>query len=44
MKKENTNNTVETFEGIRKDNARKIFGILMIVLILDFIYDIAATS
>ena len=33
-------NTIEKFEGLRKDNSRKIFGILLLVLIADFIYDL----
>ena len=36
----NTNNsimsyTIEPFDGIRKNNARKIFGILLIIIIID---------
>ena len=27
---------IETFDGIRKDNARLIFGILLIIIIIDF--------
>lgn len=32
----NVNNYIETFEGIRKDKSRKIFGILLILIIIDF--------
>ena len=31
----NVNNYIETFEGIRKDKSRKIFGILLILIIID---------
>jgi hypothetical protein len=27
---------IEPFDGIRKNNARKIFGILLIIIIVDF--------
>ena len=27
---------IENFDGIRKDNARLIFGILLIIIIVDF--------
>ena len=27
---------IETFDGIRKDNARVIFGILLIIIVVDF--------
>lgn len=40
---ENNNNlkdfstlVIENFDGIRKDNARLIFGILLIIIIVDF--------
>lgn len=29
----------EGFEGIRKDNSRIIFGLLLSFIIIDFIYD-----
>ena len=32
------NNLEEGFEGIRKDNSRIIFGILLLIIISDFIY------
>ena len=32
----NAYNYIETFEGIRKDKSRKIFGILLILIIIDF--------
>jgi len=31
---------IETFDGVRKSNARKIFGILLIIIIIDFAMDI----
>ena len=31
----NVNNFIETFEGIRKNKSRKIFGILLILIIID---------
>lgn len=31
----NINNYIETFEGIRKNKSRKIFGILLILIIID---------
>jgi hypothetical protein len=39
-KKHNLETTIEKFEGIRKNNSKKIFGILMIILIINSIYDI----
>ena len=36
--------TIEPFDGIRKNNARKIFGILLIIIIIDFIMDIIWSS
>ena len=27
---------IENFDGIRKDNARRIFGILLLIIIVDF--------
>ena len=36
----NSTTTLENFEGIRKTNARTIFGVLMVVLIIDFVYDL----
>ena len=27
---------IEPFDGIRKNNARKIFGILLIIIVVDF--------
>ena len=35
MESHNTYNIFENFEGIRKQNARYIFGILLIIIILD---------
>jgi hypothetical protein len=36
--------TVEPFfDGIRKNNARMIFGILLIILIIDFVLSIIIT-
>jgi len=32
--------TIETFDGIRKSNSRKIFGILLIIIIIDFGIDL----
>ena len=32
-------NLLEGFEGIRKDNSRMIFGILLTFIIGDFIYE-----
>ena len=34
------NNVIEPFDGIRKNNARKIFGILLLIIIVDFAMDI----
>jgi hypothetical protein len=31
---------IEPFDGIRKTNARQIFGILLIIIVLDFAMDI----
>ena len=31
---------IEPFDGVRKYNARKIFGILLIIIVLDFAIDI----
>ena len=31
---------IEPFDGIRKNNSRKIFGILLIIIIIDFAMDI----
>ena len=31
---------IESFDGVRKSNARKIFGILLIIIIIDFAMDI----
>ena len=33
-------NNIEGFDGIRKHNARLIFGILLLFIIIDFIYAI----
>ena len=34
------NPVIEPFEGIRKNNARQIFGILLIFIVLEFINDL----
>ena len=34
------NYTIEPFDGIRKSNARNIFGILLIIIIIDFGLDV----
>jgi len=34
--------SIEPFDGIRKNNARTIFGILLIIVIIDFIIDIVS--
>jgi len=43
LKNEKSNNVVldikEGFDGIRKSNSRIIFGILLGIIILDFIYE-----
>ncbi len=31
---------IETFDGIRKSNARKIFGILLTIILIDFAMEI----
>lgn len=31
---------IEPFDGIKKNNSRKIFGILLIIIIIDFAMDI----
>ena len=36
----NNKNTIETFDGIRKNNARTIFSILLIIIVADFFMDI----
>ncbi len=33
------NNFIETFDGIRKDNSKIIFGILLLIITLDVIID-----
>ena len=40
MNKINKNIVIENFDGIRKNNARQIFGILLIFIIADFCIDI----
>jgi len=37
--KKNRHERVEGFSGIRHTNARLIFGILLVCILLDFIYD-----
>ena len=32
------------FDGIRKNNARKVFGILLIIIVADFVIDIISGS
>ena len=39
VKNEGFINTIETFDGIRKDNSRIIFGILLSIITLDIIID-----
>jgi hypothetical protein len=39
MKNEMNNNFIETFDGIRKDNSKIIFGILLLIITLDVIID-----
>ena len=34
------NPVIEPFDGIRKNNSRKIFGILLIIIVLDFGMDL----
>jgi hypothetical protein len=34
------NHVIEPFEGIRKNNARMIFGILLLIIVVDFAMDI----
>jgi hypothetical protein len=34
--------SIEPFDGIRKNNARTIFGILLIIVIIDFVIDIVS--
>jgi hypothetical protein len=34
-KKYNVKNIIETFDGIRKDNSRIIFGFLLTIIIID---------
>jgi hypothetical protein len=31
---------IEGFDGVRKNNARKIFGILLIIIVVDFAMEI----
>jgi len=31
---------IEPFDGVRKSNARKIFGILLIIIVIDFGIDL----
>ena len=33
------NSMLEGFDGIRKDNSRIIFGVLLGIIIIDFIYE-----
>jgi hypothetical protein len=40
-KNNNININIENFDGIKKDNARLIFGILLSFIILDLIYTMA---
>lgn len=39
FKNEEFKNIIETFDGIRKDNSRIIFGILLSIITLDIIID-----
>jgi hypothetical protein len=39
FKNERFKNIIETFDGIRKDNSRIIFGILLSIITLDIIID-----
>jgi hypothetical protein len=39
MKNEMNNSFIETFDGIRKDNSKLIFGILLLIITLDIIID-----
>lgn len=39
FKNEDFKNIIETFDGIRKDNSRIIFGILLSIITLDVIID-----
>lgn len=39
MNMNNINNLEEGFDGIRKDNSRIIFSILLGIIIIDFIYE-----
>ena len=34
------NPVLEGFDGVKKHNARKIFGILLIIIVIDFAMDI----
>ena len=38
-KNDSVNYIIETFDGIRKDNSRIIFGILLSIITLDIIID-----
>jgi len=31
---------IEPFDGVRKNNARKIFGILLIIIVVDFVIEL----
>ena len=35
-----TNKLIEPFDGIKKNNARRIFGILLVFIIIDFGLDL----
>ena len=39
FKNEEFKNIIETFDGIRKDNSRIIFGILLSIITIDIIID-----
>ena len=39
FKNEGFKNIIESFDGIRKDNSRIIFGILLSIITLDIIID-----
>lgn len=39
QKSKNININIEAFDGIRKSNSRIIFGFLLGIIIIDFIYE-----
>jgi len=38
-KKYNGKNIIENFDGIRKDNSRVIFGVLLTIIIIDIVIE-----